>query len=111
MSKYSIYTVKEKEEIIKFYQANNWKETAKRWKFSRSTLVHWLKRIQVGKKVDMGKLVRKIKKRTIRPETVAFVKALHAKKPNLSLEQIRKETIAKKQKISKTTVWHILTGR
>ena len=46
----------------------------------------------------------------INEEKRAFIQALHAKYPNATLAQI-KEMAAPKFSISRTKIWHLLTGR
>ena len=108
MTKYKIFTLSEKEALIKYYQQHGWKETFKKYKVSRSSLVYWLTRIKNAKPSDPHPLARRYK---IRPETVALVKELHKKQPTLSLEEIKQEVTKKRQSISQTTIWHIIKGR
>lgn len=107
MSRYNIKTLKEKQAIMDCLLKHGWKETLKKYDVPRATLVHWKERVQSGNKVDLALLQRKVKRRTIRPETAALVKKLHAENPSYSLDQIR-EKVLKTQKISRTKIWHIL---
>ena len=110
MAKYKIRTVQEKEEIFKYYQAHSWKETAKKYRLSYATFVVWKRLVRNSKEPLSVALARKPKRHTVRESTVALVKKLHQQDPTLSLEQIRK-LASRKQKISRTTVWHIVRGR
>ena len=108
MSKYAIKTLSEKEAIMEYYNQNGWQATEKKYHVSRGTFAHWLARVKHAGKSESHPLARRY---LIRPETVAFVKQLYKKNPGMSLAQIREETCSKRQKISRTTIWHIITGR
>ncbi|WP_428075483.1 hypothetical protein [Candidatus Avelusimicrobium luingense] len=108
MSKYTIRTTSEKEEIMKYYRDHGWKAVDEKYHVSRGSFAHWLARIKNAKKTDAHPLARRY---LIRPETVEFVKQVHKKNPGISLAGIVEQTTKKRQKISRTTVWHIITGR
>ena len=109
MRKHNIRTLDQKEAIWAYYQKNGWKATAKKYKLSYQTLVHWRARVKAADPSVKHPLARKIKKRTIRKETAELVKKIHNSRPTLSISQIR-EMVLSKQNISRTTVWHILQG-
>ncbi len=108
MAKYNICSLSKKEEIIRFYQENGWKAVSKKYNIPRATLARWSFRVKHASPSEAHPLARR---RLIRPETVAFVKQQHKKQPTLSLEQIRQIVCQQKQKISRTTVWHIINDR
>lgn len=108
MAKYSIHTLSEKEAIVDFYQKNGWDAVFKKYKTPRATLARWVGLVKHADPSDTHPLARR---RLIRPETVAFVKQYHKKHPELSLEQLRRVICKEKQKISRTTIWHILNDR
>ena len=108
MTKYKIFTLKEKEELMKYYQQHGWKETYKKYKVSRASLAHWQARVKEAKPSDPHPLARRYK---IRQETVTLVRELHKKQPTLSLEEIKQEVTKKRQSISRTTIWHIIKER
>lgn len=108
MNKYTIRTTNEKEEIMKCYHDHGWQAVEKKYHVSRGTFAHWLARVKNAKKTDAHPLARRY---LIRPETVDFVKQMHKKQPEVSLATIVAQTTKKKQKISRTTVWHIINGR
>ena len=108
MSKYTIRTLSEKEELMKFYQQHGWKETFKKYRVSRASFAHWLQRVKSADAATAHPLARR---RLIRPDTVAYVKQLRKKHPEFSLAQIKEDTCNKQQKISRTTIWHIINGR
>ena len=110
MATYNIKTLKEKIEIMKFLDHHTWKETMQKYDLPRATLVHWRKLMAAGGKNGKHPLERKDKRHTIREETVAVVKKIHKEHPTWSLSQIKKKA-SKTQSISRTTIWHILTGR
>lgn len=107
MAKYKIRTLQEKEAIMACYKQHGWKVTSKKYQLSRATLVHWQLRIKEAGNSDAHPLARR---RHIRPETVAYVKQLHKQHPDFSIGQLREEA-CQKQKISRTTIWHIIKGR
>lgn len=108
MAKYNICSLSKKEEIIRFYQENGWQAVYKKYSIPRATLARWSARVKHASPNDAHPLARR---RLIRPETVAFVKQAHKKNPGLSLEQVRQMTCQQRQKISRTTVWHIINDR
>lgn len=107
--KYKIRTVEEKKAIWNHYKKHGWGATFEKYGISRATFSHWKERAKDKKSFGKNFLERKVKRRTILQETAVYVKQLHRKHPELSTEQIRK-IACKKQKISRTTVWHILQG-
>ncbi|MBO7237795.1 MAG: helix-turn-helix domain-containing protein [Elusimicrobiaceae bacterium] len=107
--KYNIRTLDQKEAIWKYYQKHGWKATAKKYKLSYQTFVHWRARIKSAGSSDRHPLARSPKTRTIKKETAALVMRLHSTRPNLSIAEIR-EIVWPKQHISRTTIWHILQG-
>ena len=107
--KYNIRTLDQKEAIWKYYQKHGWKATAKKYKLSYQTFVHWRARIKAAGSSDRHPLARSPKTRTIKKETAALVMRLHSTRPNLSIAEIR-EIVWPKQHISRTTIWHILQG-
>jgi len=107
MNKYTIRTTSEKEAIVKYYREHGWQAVVDKYHVSRGTFAHWLARIKNAKKTDAHPLARRY---LIRPETVAYVKQLHKKQPGVSLSVLL-EQARKKQKISRTTIWHIINGR
>ena len=109
MKKYKIRTLEEKLEIWNHYKKFGWGATFKKYGISRPTFSHWKERAKDKKTFGKNFLERKTKRRTIQLETARYVKQLHKKDPSLSLAQIRK-LVCKRQKISRTTVWHILQG-
>jgi len=109
MTKYTIRTLEQKEAIWKFYQKHGWKATAKKFKLSYQTFVHWRARVKTAAAAKRHPLDRKVKKRTIRRETADLVLKIHNTRPNLSTAEIR-EMVWPKQHISRTTVWHIIQG-
>ena len=106
MAKYNIRTLSEKEAILSYYQRHGWQATLKKYDVSRASLVNWQLRAKAAKASDKHPLARHY---MVRPETVAFVKQLHKKHPNMSLSQLM-EKARQKQSISRTTVWKIITG-
>ena len=69
--------------------------------------MHWQERVKTASPTDKHPLARRY---LIRPETVALVKKMNKEHPEYSLDEIRVE-VSKQQRISRTTVWHILAGR
>ena len=108
MAKYNIHTLVEKEAIVNFYQQNGWQAVFKKYSVPRATLARWMSLVKNADSSNAHPLARR---RLIRPETVAFVKQYHKKHPELSLEQLRRVICQQKQKISRTTIWHILNDR
>ena len=109
MAKYSIRTVKEKKEIVAYHKKHGWIPTIEKYNISRSTIVHWLERIKKADKSNKNPLERSVKRRTVHRETALYVVELRKKYPTASYGAIR-DMACKKQKISRTTVWHILQG-
>lgn len=107
MAKYNIKTLKEKEAIWRCYEKHGWQAVAEKYGISRLTFLHWKQRIEEDGGKSAHPLARRPKTRTIRPETVAYVKELYEKHPTASITQLR-NMACKKQSISRTTVWHIL---
>jgi len=107
MAKYNIRTVKEKEAIWKYYQKHGWKKMHEKYGVSRSLMYVWKDRIENAKSTDKHPLARRY---LVGPDKVAYVKQMSKENPTLSLEQLRQK-ILPKFKISKTSIWHILTGR
>lgn len=108
MAKYNIRTIKEKEAIWKYYQKHGWKAlSAKYPSLSRSTLSNWKSRITSAKPSDVHPLARRYH---IGPEIRALLKQLYKENPGISLQQLQ-EKAAHKQLVSKTAIWHIVTGR
>ena len=106
--KYKILTLSEKEELMKYYEQHGYKETAKKYRIPRATIVYWQTRIKTAKTSDAHPLARRY---LIRPETIALVKELHKKYPTRTLKQISEEVTKKSQHISITRTWHIISGR
>ena len=105
---YTIRSTRQKEAIWKYYLKYGWKEVHKKYNISRSTLIRWQECILTADPTDKHPLARHY---CISKETVAFVKKLHKKKPEMSIEQLRQEVLKNGQSISETTVWHIVNGR
>lgn len=110
MRKHQTYTIKEKVAVYRHYQKHGWAATAKKYAVPYPTFVFWKQKVKQGKGSLAQSLARKPKRHTVREETVALVKKLHKLHPELSLEVIRKQA-SQTQRISRTTVWHIVTGR
>ena len=106
MGKYNIRTLSEKESIVKYYQKHGWRATYEKYNIARATLEHWKKRLRTSKASDPHPLARRYH---VGAEIVALVKKVYKENPHLSLSQIQ-EKVAKKQSISKTTIWHIIQG-
>lgn len=109
MGKYNIRTIKEKKDIIECYQKHGWDITNQKYAVSRSSLSEWLRRSKKEASIEKA-LARKPKRHTVREETVALVKKLHAQDPTLSPSQLKKR-VSHVQHISRTTIWHIIKGR
>ena len=107
MAKYNIRTVKEKEAIWKYYQKHGYKKTHEKYNISRSLLTVWRERIESASPSDKSPLARHY---LVGPDKIAYVKQMSKENPTISLEQLRQK-ILPKFKISKTSIWHILTGR
>ena len=108
MNKYRILTLSEKEELMEYCETHTLCEAAKKYKVPATTIAYWKARVRKAKASDAHPLARRYK---IRPETIALVKELHKKYPNRTLEQLKKEVTKKRQSISITRIWHIITGR
>ncbi|MBR3632317.1 MAG: hypothetical protein IKN49_04605 [Elusimicrobiaceae bacterium] len=107
MAKYNIRTLKEKEAIWKFYQKHGWKSLCEKYSISRSTLSNWKLRITSAKPSDEHPLARRYH---VGPEIRALFKQLYKDNPGISLQELQ-EKAAHKQLVSKTAIWHIVTGR
>lgn len=108
--KYKIRTIKEKVQIVNYYQKQGYRATIKKFGAKQATVVYWIKKLAQGSVNGKHPLARKDKRHTIREDTVAVVKKIHREQPHLTLRQIR-EIACKTQRISCTTVWHIIKGR
>lgn len=104
MAKYNIKTVAQKEAILKYYWQHGWKPTGKKYNIPRGSVMNWEKQLKTE-----GSLERRPKTHTVRQETVTYVRQLHKKYPDATIAEVR-DMACKKQKISRTTVWLILTG-
>lgn len=104
---YKIRTIEEKKEILNYYREHGSGKTAAKYNLAVSSLQHWKKRVESGGYNPDNPLERKIKKRNIFPETVAFVRQLRKQYPDYSVARLQ-QLAMKKQKISMTTIWHIL---
>ncbi len=107
MTKYNIRTLEEKEAIWKYYQKHGWKKMNEKYGVSRSLMAVWKSRVVNATSSDKHPLARHY---LVGPDKIAYVKQMHKENPTLSLEQLRQK-ILPKFKISKTSIWHILTGR
>lgn len=107
---YIILTVKEKLAILAFQKKNGWKATDEKYGIPRGSIIHWRNQMKKGSVNGKHPLERKDKRHTIRQETEDLVKKIHKEKPHLSLAQIR-ELVLPTQKISRTKIWHVITGR
>ena len=107
---YIILTVKQKLEVLAFQKKNGWKATDKKYGIPRTSIIHWRTKMKKGSVNGKHPLERKDKRHTIRQETEDLVKKIHKKYPHLSLAQIR-ERVLPTQKISRTKIWHVITGR
>ncbi len=107
MAKYKILTLEQKEEVIRFAEKHNIMQAAKHYHLPYGTVHLWSMRVRKAKKTDKHPLARRY---LINEEKRAFIQALHAKYPNATLAQI-KEMAAPKFSISRTKIWHLLTGR
>ncbi len=106
MAKYNIRTIAEKEAIWKYYQKHGWKKMNEKYGVSRSLIAVWKGRIETAVP-GQNPLARRY---LVGPDKIAYVKQMRKENPTLSLEQLRQK-ILPKFKISKTSIWHILTGR
>ena len=106
--KYKIFTLSEKEELMKYYKQHGYKETFKKYKIPLATVAYWQARIKEAKPSDPHPLARRY---LIRPETIALVKDLHKKYPKRTLRELKEEVTKKRQSISITRLWHIISGR
>ena len=106
--KYKILTLSEKEQLIEYYNKHGYKETYKKYQVPRATIAYWQERIKKAKASDKHPLARRY---LIRPETIALVKELHKKYPNRTLRELKEEVTQKRQSISITRLWHIISGR
>ena len=102
MGKYNIKTVPEKKAILDCWMKHGWKATFEKYSISRGSAGHWKKRLQ-----EDGTLERRPKTHIIRQDTVEYVKQLRKKYPDYTVDKLR-DAACKKQKISRTTVWHII---
>ena len=110
MGTYNIRTVAEKKKIIQYCQKHGKRETARKMDVSYVSLSRWLSQVEKGGASLEELLARKPKRHTVKKEAVAFVKKLYAKDPTLSLAEL-KERVSHIQNISRTTIWHAITGR
>ena len=106
--KYRILTLSEKEELIEYCKRHGYEDTVKKYRVSLSTIAYWQSRIKAAKPSDPHPLARRY---LIRPETIALVKELHKKYPNRTLRDLKEEVTKKRQSISITRLWHIISGR
>ncbi len=107
MAKYNIRTLEEKEAIWAFYQKHGFKKMYEKYGVSRSLMSVWRERIETADASNKHPLARRY---LVGPSKIAYVKQMRKENPSLSLEQLRQK-ILPKFKISKTSIWHILTGR
>ena len=107
---YIILTVKEKLDVLAFQKKHGWKATDEKYGIPRTSIIHWRNKLKKGSVNGKHPLERKDKRHTIRQETEDLVKKIHQKYPHLSLAQIR-ERVLPTQKISRTKIWHVITGR
>ncbi len=110
MGTYNIRTIEEKKKIIKYCQKHGKKETSRKLGVSYVSLSRWLSRVEKGEAPLEELLARKPKRHTVKKEAVALVQKLHAKDPSLSLAELKKR-VSHIQDISRTTIWHAITGR
>ena len=110
MGTYNIRTITEKKSILEYYHKHGKKATLRKFDVSYASLSQWLKLVAKGGGPVEKLLARKPKRHTVKDEAVVFVKKLHAKEPALSLSQLKKR-VSHIQDISKTTIWHAITGR
>lgn len=107
MAKYKIRTLEEKEAIWKYYQKHGFKKMHEKYGVSRSLITVWKERVENATAEDKRPLARRY---MIGPEKIAYIKQLRKDNPTLSLDQLKEKALPK-YKISKTSIWHILTGR
>lgn len=107
MSKYNIRTTKEKEAVWEYFQKHGWKKANEKYGVSRSLMSVWGLRIKNADPSDPHPLARRY---LVGPDKVAYIKQLRQEYPTLSLEKLREKALSK-YKISKTSIWHILSGR
>ena len=107
MAKYTILTIEQKKRIVHFAQKHGMMQASKHYHLPYSTVYVWTMRVKKAKKADKNPLARRY---LINEEKRAFIRKLHANYPEATLAQI-KELAAPKFSISKTKIWHILTGR
>lgn len=110
MGTYNIRTVKEKKNIVEYCQKHGRRVTARKFDVSYVSLSRWLRLVEKGGAPIEKLLARKPKRHTVKEEAVVFVKKLHAKDPSLSLAELKRR-VAHIQDISRTTIWHAITGR
>ncbi len=106
--KYKILTLNKKEELIEYYKQHGYEATFKKYQVPLATIMYWKARIKAAKPSDPHPLARRY---LIRPETIALVKELHKKYPARTLREIQEEVTKKRQSISITRIWHIISGR
>ena len=109
MATYRTYTVQEKIKMYTHYKKHGKAATVRKYNVSYATLTWWLRRAEKGGAPLSVLLARKPKRHTVCNEVVDLVKKLHAKHPELSLEELRQK-VKHVQHISRTTVWKVVSG-
>lgn len=110
MGTYNIKTIKEKKRIIEYCQKHGKRAAAQKFDVAYVSLLRWLSRVKKGGAPLEELLARKPKRHTVKEEAVALVRKLHAQDPSLSLAELKRR-VSHIQDISRTTIWHAITGR
>lgn len=105
-----IKTVKEKKAIVEYCQKHSKAAASRKYNVSYGSILRWVKMASKGGAPVEELLARKPKRHTVKDEAIVFVKKLHAKHPTMPLSEL-KERVSHIQKISRTTIWHAITGR
>lgn len=110
MGTYNIKTVKEKKAIVEYCQKHSKKEASRKFGVAYVSISRWVSLGEKGGAPLEQLLARKPKRHTVKEEAVVLVKKLHAKDPTLSLSELKKR-VSHIQNISRSTIWHAITGR
>ncbi|MBO5911722.1 MAG: helix-turn-helix domain-containing protein [Elusimicrobiaceae bacterium] len=110
MRRHRTYTVSQKVKIYTYYQKHGWKATGKKYDLPRATFATWKQRVKKGGAPLAVLLARSPKRHTVCKEVEDLVRKLRAKHPELSLNALQQK-VAHIQRISRSTVWRIVSGK